>query len=109
MKDNKYRLFLYKPAAGNFIVNSPEYRAEFLGELKADNVKAEIKLQDISTLTFTLPENILGELNSRIEDVLDAYIVELWYGKLDGNLGADFFPQNGDRIRFIITQSVLKL
>jgi hypothetical protein len=107
MKDNKYRLFLYKPAAANFVVDSAEYRAEFLGELKVDNLQTNIKLQEISTLSFTLPENILGELNTRIDEVLDSYVVELWYGKLEGNLGADYFPEQGSRIRFIITKSVL--
>lgn len=107
MNNRNYRLFLYKPAAGNFIVDSQEYRNEFFGELKADNVIADIKLQDISILSFSLPENILGEINTRIDDVLDNYIVELWYGKLEGTLGADFFPQLGNRVRFIITQSKL--
>jgi hypothetical protein len=107
MKDNKYRLFLYKPAAANFVVDSAEYRAEFLGELKVDNLQTNIKLQEISTLSFTLPESILGELNTRIDEVLDSYVVELWYGKLEGNLGADYFPEQGSRIRFIITKSIL--
>jgi hypothetical protein len=107
MKDNKYRLFLYKPAAAGFLTDSAEYRAEFLGELQVDNLQANIKLQEISTLSFTLPENILGQLNTRIDDVLDSYVVELWYGKLEGNLGADYFPEQGDRIRFIVTKSIL--
>jgi hypothetical protein len=109
MGNKNYKLFLYRPAAANYAVDTSQYRAEFLGELRADNVNASIKLQEISTLSFTLPENILGELNTRLDEVLDNYVVELWYGDLTGaTLGPDYFPTTGDRIRFIITTSNLQ-
>jgi hypothetical protein len=62
--------------------NSFEYRENLLGELKVDNLTTSIKLQDISTISFDIPENIFGEFNPRLDDVLDNYIVELWYGDL---------------------------
>lgn len=108
MRDNRYRLFLYKPAAAAYVVDNANYRAEFIGELKADNVSVEIRLQEISTLSFDLPENILGTFNTRLNEVLEGYIVELWYGDLTGALGADQFPANGDRIRFTIVNSRLE-
>ena len=109
MRNRNYKLFLYKPSAANYVVDSSQYRAEFLGELKADNVSASIKLQEISTLSFTLPENILGTFNTRLDEVLDNYVVELWYGDLTGStLGTDYFPTTGDRLRFIITNSNLQ-
>jgi hypothetical protein len=84
MKNNNYRLFLFKPSAINYIVdwNSFEYRENLLGELKVDNLTTSIKLQDISTINFDIPENVFGEFNPRLDDVLDNYIVELWYGDL---------------------------
>jgi len=84
MKNNNYRLFLFKPSAINYVVdwNSFEYREQLLGELKVDNLRTSIKLQDISTISFDIPENILGEFNPRLDEVLDNYIVELWYGDL---------------------------
>ena len=109
MGNKNYKLFLYRPAAANYAVDTSQHRAEFLGELKADNVSASIKLQEISTLSFTLPENILGQLNTRLDEVLDNYVVELWYGDLTGTtLGSDYFPTTGNRIRFIITTSNLQ-
>jgi hypothetical protein len=98
----KYRLFLYRPLAANYLVDTNNYDNEFLGELKADNVNVAIKLQDFSSLNFTLPDNILGEFNTRLDDVLDNYIVELWYGNLDGVVDVDYF-----RYRFIIVKSPL--
>jgi hypothetical protein len=62
--------------------NSFEYKENLLGELKVDNLTTSIKLQDISTISFDIPENIFGEFNPRLDDVLDNYIVELWYGDL---------------------------
>jgi hypothetical protein len=108
MRDNRYRLFLYKPTAAAYVVDNAGYRAEFIGELKADNVSMQLKLQDISTLSFDLPENILGAFNTRLDEVLEGYIVELWYGDLTGALGSDQFPANGDRVRFIIVNSRLE-
>jgi hypothetical protein len=98
----KYRLFLYRPLAANYLVDTNDYDNEFLGELKADNVKVAIKLQDFSSLNFTLPDNILGEFNTRVDEVLDNYIVELWYGNLNGVVDVDYF-----RYRFIIVKSPL--
>jgi hypothetical protein len=98
----KYRLFLYRPLAANYLVDSNNYNNEFLGELRADNVAVDIKLQDFSSLNFTLPDNILGEFNTRLDEVLDNYIVELWYGNLDGAVDIDYF-----RYRFIIVKSPL--
>jgi hypothetical protein len=96
MKDNKYRLFLFKPTAINYAVdwNSSTYREQLLGELKVDNLSVSIKLQDISTINFDLPENIFGQFNPRLSEVLDNYIVELWYGDLS----------NPTTQRFIITK-----
>ena len=100
MKDNKYRLFLFKPTAINYTVdwNSSTYREQLLGELKVDNLSVSIKLQDLSTINFDLPENIFGEFNPRLNEVLDNYIVELWYGDLS----------NPTIQRFIITKLPLE-
>jgi hypothetical protein len=100
MKDNKYRLFLFKPTAINYAVdwNSSTYREQLLGELKVDNLSVSIKLQDISTINFDLPENIFGQFNPRLSEVLDNYIVELWYGDLS----------NPTIQRFIITKLPLE-
>jgi hypothetical protein len=76
MENRKYRLFLYRPEAANFAVNTDEHRAQFIGDLKANDVRVELRLQDISTLSFTLPENILGEFNTRLDDVLENYIID---------------------------------
>jgi hypothetical protein len=100
MKDNKYRLFLFKPTAINYAVDwsSSTYREQLLGELKVDNLSVSIKLQDLSTINFDLPENIFGEFNPRLNEVLDNYIVELWYGDLS----------NPTIQRFIITKLPLE-
>ena len=98
MKNN--RLFLYRPAAAAFISNTSEANAEFLGELRADNINLSAKLQDISSISFDLPESILGEFNPRLNEVLENYVVELLYGNLDGVLNQDYFA-----IRFIIVKS----
>jgi hypothetical protein len=100
MKDNKYRLFLFKPTAINYVVDwsSATYREQLLGELKVDNLSVSIKLQDLSTINFDLPENIFGEFNPRLNEVLDNYIVELWYGDLS----------NPTIQRFIITKLPLE-
>jgi hypothetical protein len=68
-----HRLYLYKPSG------LPE---DFLGELVVDNLQVDIKLQDISTVSFRIPKTINGEFNPRINQVLDSYVVELWYGRV---------------------------
>jgi hypothetical protein len=96
MRKLSYRVFLYSPAAaGVTLENSNEY---FLGELYSDNVEVNLRLQEISTISFSLPEYINGEINPRIAEVLDSYVIELWYGQIDGVF------ENGDfrKIRFII-------
>jgi hypothetical protein len=96
MRKISYRLFLYSPGAASATLNnSQDY---FLGELYADNIEVNIKLQDVSTISFTMPQIINGQSNPRINEVLDNYVLELWYGKVDG------IYSNGDfeKIRFII-------
>lgn len=88
-----HKVYLYKPDG-----------TTFLGELIVDNLKADIKLQDISTVTFRIPEIINGQVNPRVDEVLDSYIIELWYGKVDGVYA------NGDfeKIRFRIYSTPLE-
>jgi len=98
-----YRVFLFKPIAINYAVdwNSSTYRELLLGELKVDNLRVSLKLQDISTINFDIPENIFGEINPRLDEVLDNYIIELWYGDITDNTTAIIQ-------RFVITKSPLE-
>ena len=91
--NTNYKLYLYKPGGLN---------DDFLGELLVDNLNADIKLHDISTITFTIPETINGVVNPRIDEVLDSYIVELRYGR-------DLITVNGEysSIRFVIRNTPL--
>jgi hypothetical protein len=88
-----HKVYLYKPDG-----------TTFLGELIVDSLRTDIKLQDISTITFRIPEVINGQVNPRIDEVLDSYIIELWYGKVDGVYA------NGDfeKIRFRIYTTPLE-
>jgi hypothetical protein len=90
-----HKLYLYRPDG------TP---SSFLGELIVDNLQTDIKLQEISTISFRIPEVINGEVNPRVDEVLDSYIVELWYGKIDGNY------EDGDfeKIRFRIYSTPLE-
>jgi hypothetical protein len=90
-----HKIYLYKPDG------SP---SSFLGELIVDNLKVDIKLQEISSIFFRIPEVINGEVNPRVDEVLDSYIIELWYGKIDG------VYENGDfeKIRFRIYSTPLE-
>ena len=87
-----HKVYLYKPNG-----------TSFLGELIVDNLKVDIKLQDISTIAFRIPEVINAQVNPRVDEVLDSYIIELWYGKVDGVYA------NGDfeKIRFRIYSTPL--
>jgi hypothetical protein len=95
-----YKLYLFRPVSINKISNFSEsnFLEDFLGELKVHNLQTTIKLQEISTISFDIPETVLGEFNTRIDEVLDNYIVELWYGDLN----------NPTKQRFIITKSPLE-
>jgi hypothetical protein len=88
-----HKVYLYKPDG-----------TTFLGELIVDNLKADIKLQEISTVSFRIPEVINNQVNLRVDEVLDSYIIELWYGRVDGVYG------NGDfeKIRFRIYSTPLE-
>lgn len=92
--DTNYKLYLYKPAG---------QASDFLGELLVDNLNAQIKLHDISTISFTIPESINGVANTRLDEVLDSYVVELRYGK-------DVVLDNGEhsKIRFTIFSTPLE-
>jgi len=86
MKLQNYKLELYKPSN------------EYMGELLVDNLQADIKLEDISSISFTIPEVINGQLNPRVTEVLDMYEVVLSYGDLTA-------PQ---QIRFVLYQTPLE-
>jgi hypothetical protein len=90
-----HKVYLYKPDGSS---------SSFLGELIVDNLKVDLKLQDISSISFRIPEVINGEVNPRIDEVLDSYIVELWYGRIDG------VYENGDfeKVRFRIYSTPLE-
>lgn len=92
---NNYRVFLYQPEAVS--VTADNAAAYFLGELLVDNLDVSIKLQDISTVTFSMPRIINGQDNTRIDEVLDGYVIEIWYGDLDGTVDVDYY-----RYRFTI-------
>lgn len=105
MQVNNYRLFLYRPQAANIAITGSyptEYNNQFLGELKVFDLKLDLKLQDISTITFKVPENIGTTINSRLFQVLEFFVVELWYGNLEGTVDVDYF-----RYRFIINKNPL--
>jgi hypothetical protein len=105
MQVNNYRLFLYRPQAANIAITGSyptEYNNQFLGELKVFDLKLDLKLQDISTITFKVPENIGATINSRLFQLLEFFIVELWYGNLEGTVDVDYF-----RYRFIINKNPL--
>jgi hypothetical protein len=90
-----HKVYLYKPDGSS---------SSFLGELIVDNLKVDLKLQDISSISFRIPEVINGEVNPRVDEVLDSYIVELWYGRIDG------VYENGDfeKVRFRIYSTPLE-
>lgn len=89
MAINNHRIFLYKPEAASVTAyNAGPY---LLGELIVDNLNVSIKLQEISTVTFTVPRIINNTANTRIDEVLDSYIIELWYGDLSGTLDTDYY------------------
>jgi hypothetical protein len=83
-----YKLYLYKPSGDS---------EDFLGELLVDNLQVNIKLHEISSISFTIPEVVNGAANIRLDEVLDGYIVELWYGRVDGIENTDYF-----KIRFVL-------
>lgn len=83
-----YKLYLYKPnATGD----------NFLGELLVDNLQVNIKLHEMSSISFTIPENVNGVANQRLDEVLDGYVVELWYGRVTGVENTDY-----SKMRFIL-------
>ena len=89
MAINNHRIFLYKPEAAS--VTADNAGPYLLGELIVDNLNVSIKLQEISTVTFTVPRIINNTANTRIDEVFDSYIIELWYGDLSGTLGTDYY------------------
>ena len=89
MANNNYKVFLYKPEAVS--VTADNAGPYFLGELLVDNLDVSIKLQDISTVNFSLPRVINNTANTRIDEVLDGYVIELWYGDLSGTLNQDYY------------------
>jgi hypothetical protein len=90
MKTNElnHKLYLYKPSGET---------SDFLGELLVDNLSVDIKLHDISNISFTIPRVINGVPNPRIDQVLDNYIVELHYGRV-----GETYPNNYFKMRFVI-------
>jgi hypothetical protein len=94
--DTHYKIYLYKPSGLD---------TDFLGELLVDNLNAQIKLHDISTISFTIPEAINGVANPRLDQVLDSYIVELRYGKNITN--ESNYPSDYSKIRFTIYSTPL--
>jgi hypothetical protein len=89
MANNNYKVFLYKPEAVS--VTADNAGPYFLGELLVDNLDVSIKLQDISTVNFTMPRVINNTANTRIDEVLDGYVIELWYGDLSGTSNQDYY------------------
>jgi hypothetical protein len=90
MKTNElnHKLYLYKPSGED---------SDFLGELLVDNLNVDIKLHDISSISFNIPRVINGVPNPRIDQVLDNYIVELHYGRITESYPNDYF-----KMRFVI-------
>ena len=79
---NNFKVWLYTPGGS------------FLGELLVDNPVLTLQLEGLmSTFEFSLPENVdvhtVGEydldsiVNPRINETLDQFQVEVWYGDLD--------------------------
>ena len=100
MQEISYKVYLYKPEAAAVTVdNAASY---FLGELIVDNLQVDIRLQEISTISFTIPRKINDITNTRIDEVLDSYIIELWYGNLTGTFNQDYF-----KYRFVIYSTPL--
>ena len=95
MKTNElnHKLYLYKPNGAD---------SDFLGELLVDNLKVDIRLHDISNISFTMPRTINGVANPRIDQVLDNYIVELHYGRV-----GESYPDNYFKMRFVIYKTPL--
>jgi hypothetical protein len=89
-----HRLYLYKPSG---------LAQDFLGELVVDNLQVDIKLQDISTVSFRIPKTINGEFNPRINQVLDSYVVELWYGRVQKTGAIDGVDYQKVRFRIYST------
>lgn len=89
-----HRLYLYKPSG---------LAQDFLGELVVDNLQVDIKLQDISTVSFRIPKTINGEFNPRINQVLDSYVVELWYGRVQQTGAVDGVDYQKVRFRIYST------
>ena len=98
---NNFKVWLYTP--GN----------QFLGELVVDRPVLNLQLEGLnSTFSFTLPENIETALivdananqatiesvvNPRINETLDQFQVEVWYGDLD--------TDNFQKQRFVIVET----
>jgi hypothetical protein len=98
---NNFKTWLYTPGGA------------FLGELVVDNPVLNLQLEGLnSTFSFTLPENIESGIlfdpttgytgiqsvvNPRINESLDQFQVEVWYGDLD----TDTFQKQ----RFIIIET----
>ena len=100
MQEISYKVYLYKPEAAAVTVdNAASY---FLGELIVDNLQVDIRLQEISTISFTIPRKINDTTNTRIDEVLDSYIIELWYGNLTGTFNQDYF-----KYRFVVYSTPL--
>jgi hypothetical protein len=95
MKTNElnHKLYLYKPNGAD---------SDFLGELLVDNLKVDIRLHEISNISFTMPRTINGVANPRIDQVLDNYIVELHYGRVGQS-----YPDNYFKMRFVIYKTPL--
>ena len=88
---NNFKVWLYTPGSA------------FLGELIVDNPVLTLQLEGlISTFDFTIPENIdvvqntnLNNIvNPRLNEALDQFQVEVWYG--------DLATENYQKQRFII-------
>jgi hypothetical protein len=94
---NNHKLYLYRPGGS---------ASDFLGELLVDNLNVNIKLHEMSTITFTIPEKINNIPNTRLDEVLDGYIVELWYGQVDGVYNPPS-EKDFEKIRFILHKTPL--
>jgi hypothetical protein len=94
---NNHKLYLYRPGGS---------ASDFLGELLVDNLNVNIKLHEMSTITFTIPEKINNIANTRLDEVLDGYIIELWYGQVDGVYNPPS-QKDFEKIRFILHKTPL--
>lgn len=86
---DNYRIFLYKPSG------------EFKGELIVNNLNVTMSIESFSSISFDIPENINLIPNTRLDDILDNYEVELWYGDISNN------GVNADKVRFVIYKTPL--